>query len=339
MQTGKRGPVLGILSRSQAQAQSNSGSMSKSLLRSLSCVNPDRSIAPYTTVARCAWSNPASNIARSLATSTKQNAKKGHETPFKGKTPYEILGITKDATPKEIKMAYYKTAKQYHPDTAPADKQDSAREHFQMVAAAYELLSDPTKKSEYDRSTMWGAGSWKTGDSGEWQQKAQQSTASSSRGRGSGAAETPPWYEYQTAYQNQKQAEQMWGELFDYTVEGREVIEQAIRDYQEDITEELLWAADCVKRGDLASAAEVIKAHKGIFLAVGLPVAILLRFPVLIVTGVTLAIRFSSVLWLGAANVAFILRSSGMGKEIWQKIVSAARRRNEARRIKGSRKE
>src|SRR5688572_26741260 len=62
---------------------------------------------------------------------------------------YEILGISKSATPEEIKKAYRKVAIQYHPDKNPGDK--AAEEKFKEAAEAYEVLSDTEKRSQYDR--------------------------------------------------------------------------------------------------------------------------------------------------------------------------------------------
>uniref|UniRef100_A0A2M4CIG3 DnaJ homolog l(2)tid, mitochondrial n=1 Tax=Anopheles darlingi TaxID=43151 RepID=A0A2M4CIG3_ANODA len=61
---------------------------------------------------------------------------------------YSTLGVTKNASPKEIKKAYYQLAKKYHPDTNKDDP-DAGRK-FQEVSEAYEVLSDETKRSEYD---------------------------------------------------------------------------------------------------------------------------------------------------------------------------------------------
>ena len=58
---------------------------------------------------------------------------------------YEVLGVDKNASEAEIKRAYRKVAKKYHPDMNPGDKE--AEEKFKEAAEAYEVLSDPEKKS------------------------------------------------------------------------------------------------------------------------------------------------------------------------------------------------
>jgi molecular chaperone DnaJ len=62
---------------------------------------------------------------------------------------YETLGVSKDASGDEIKKAYRKKAMKYHPDRNPDDK--AAEDKFKEVNEAYEVLSDETKKSQYDR--------------------------------------------------------------------------------------------------------------------------------------------------------------------------------------------
>jgi len=62
---------------------------------------------------------------------------------------YEVLGVGKNASEDEIKRAYRKVAKKYHPDMNPGDK--VAEEKFKEAAEAYEVLSDPDKKAKYDQ--------------------------------------------------------------------------------------------------------------------------------------------------------------------------------------------
>ena len=62
---------------------------------------------------------------------------------------YEVLGVSKSASPEEIKKAYRKKAIEFHPDKNPGDKQ--AEENFKTAAEAYEVLGDADKKAKYDQ--------------------------------------------------------------------------------------------------------------------------------------------------------------------------------------------
>ena len=63
---------------------------------------------------------------------------------------YEVLGVEKTATDEELKKAYRKLAKKYHPDANPDNKKE-AEEKFKEVSEAYETLSNPQKRKMYDQ--------------------------------------------------------------------------------------------------------------------------------------------------------------------------------------------
>src|SRR5947209_2876532 len=66
---------------------------------------------------------------------------------------YKILGVDKKANEKEIRAAYRKLARKYHPDVNPGDK--AAEEKFKEINEANEVLSDPEKRKKYDELSTY----------------------------------------------------------------------------------------------------------------------------------------------------------------------------------------
>ena len=73
---------------------------------------------------------------------------------------YKALGVAKDASQADIKKAYRKLARKYHPDANTADAK--AEERFKEVSEAYDVISDASKRKEYDEArTLFGAGGFR----------------------------------------------------------------------------------------------------------------------------------------------------------------------------------
>lgn len=93
---------------------------------------------------------------------------------------YQILGVARDATSEEIKKVYRRLARQYHPDVNPGDK--AAEEKFKDIGEAYEVLSDPARRSQYDEfSRFWK----KTGINGKKEPRKSGFRGWGDRSRGS----------------------------------------------------------------------------------------------------------------------------------------------------------
>ncbi|MDE5563488.1 MAG: molecular chaperone DnaJ [Clostridiales bacterium] len=80
------------------------------------------------------------------------------------KNYYETLGVSKTATDEELKSAFRKLARQYHPDLHPGD--EAAANKFKEVNEAYETLSDPQKRAEYDAAQAGGGSNGSFGGAG-----------------------------------------------------------------------------------------------------------------------------------------------------------------------------
>jgi DnaJ-class molecular chaperone len=70
--------------------------------------------------------------------------------------PYEVLGVTKDASTEDIRKAYRARAKKLHPDLNPGNKE--CEEKFKALSAAYDLIGDPEKRARFDRGEIDASG-------------------------------------------------------------------------------------------------------------------------------------------------------------------------------------
>jgi len=227
--------------------------------------------------------------------------------------------VSKTASATEIKLAYFREAKAAHPDLNPGAK--DGKEKFQRVAAAYEILKDPERRRQYDiMGGGWG-GEAKQRQSQhqrqqqqQWQQQQQQQEWWSATHHNHGAQQ-----EYDAAMR-----------IFRSAMRDSVVIKEALANYVEDVTAEMMYAAECVGRGELGRAMDVVKANSGLFLGVILPVAIFLRAPALVTVALSVGGRV-------AFQLLFVTGQLPRAAEwLWARAVSIAAERNKRRAERGS---
>jgi DnaJ-class molecular chaperone len=85
---------------------------------------------------------------------------------------YTTLGVSKNATQEEIKKAYKKLARKYHPDLNPNNKE--AEEKFKTIASAYDILGDEIKRKEYDHESKYSNYHQQAGSHGPFYQDTQR---------------------------------------------------------------------------------------------------------------------------------------------------------------------
>lgn len=118
-----------------------------------------------------------------------------------GKTHYETLELTAAATPKEIKSAFYRLSKIYHPDLNPGDRK--AEERFKDVSAAYNVLGDTSTKAQYDRDQVASSFSSRT----------SYSTGESTRRDSAGFSHESADWRYMDNERMMREQEEVWKRL------------------------------------------------------------------------------------------------------------------------------
>ena len=182
---------------------------------------------------------------------------------FNDNDPYKLLQVDRNATAKEIKIAYFRQAKIYHPDVNP-----NGKVKFQQIAEAYDLLSDPIKRKEYDTF---------------------------------GTRNTSNRNYDPRAYAQHAE------DLFKNVSEDVNVVKEAFTDYIDDLKDEMVYAGQCASRGEWVEVWGVVKANSGIVLGLVLPIVLFLRFPALIAVVFRVGILAAQTVFAGllrSGNVA-----------------------------------
>lgn len=100
---------------------------------------------------RSAGAEGKRKTSRTQAQDRKKGKTEAGEPDFDSEDMYRRLGVAEDADGKAIKNAYRKLAMKWHPDKVSADQKDAADKNFKNIAQAYEILSDDSKRKQYDR--------------------------------------------------------------------------------------------------------------------------------------------------------------------------------------------
>ncbi|HET7272548.1 MAG TPA: J domain-containing protein [Rubrobacter sp.] len=100
------------------------------------------------------------------------------------KDPYGLLGVSRGASEEDVRKAYRRLAREYHPDANPGDIK--AEDRFKEIQQAYEILSNPNKRREYDERSRPSSRKRRPGSSSKATRGSRKTTTSASGGRDSG---------------------------------------------------------------------------------------------------------------------------------------------------------
>lgn len=179
-----------------------------------------------------------------------------------GPDPYKVLGVSRNATDKEIKMAYFKIARKLHPDTNPDDP--DAKRKFQEAADAYSLLSDKGRRASWD---TFGTDS-KSGAGGGY-------------GNTSHTREDPMYAE----------------KIFEDLLKDIDVAQTVVHDYFRDLRDDINFVAEDVSHGNYQELWEFVKRRKGLFATVFLPLLVVFRMPAVALAGTAFVARIGGLMF------------------------------------------
>eukprot|EP00035_Acanthoeca_spectabilis_P033582 m.24428 g.24428 ORF g.24428 m.24428 type:complete len:375 (+) comp6074_c0_seq2:227-1351(+) len=153
---------------------------------------------------------------------------------------YEILGVDRSATDKEIKLAYLQAARQVHPDVNDSPE---ATVEFQEISDAYEAINTSQKRARYSFDP----------------------NSDSSSGHSGGGA----------PFTSSVDPEAVFNTVLHDLGVGSEIVKHYLHDLQDDMEE----VSDAVKRGEYGPLADFVNRRKGLFVATLLPLLVVLRMP------------------------------------------------------------
>jgi hypothetical protein len=199
---------------------------------------------------------------------------------------YKILGVRKDATPQEIKKAYFQEAKKHHPDLNPNDPK--AKERFQRLAVAYEVLSDSIQRRKYDSG--------------------------------------PRSYDrqHQDAYQDPQYNDMHSRDTFESVWEDLEIVKEAWNDLTQEAKEELEYAIRAADQGDYQPLWNVAIANKFLIMSIVLPIVAILRFPALVLGAFRFISPFISVVVYSLLRNG---QGPIVARYLWKKLIELAKNR------------
>ena len=180
------------------------------------------------------------------------------------KDPYQVLGVSRNASEKEIKQAYFRAAKKNHPDV---DKSAGAAERFREVSEAYDVLRDPSRRRAADAGDYSGgsrsSGGGSSGSSSRYSGGGEASGGGSRAGGGGASG-----YRRQRGWEDEM-FRNVWSELGMADVDA----------YIERVGIELNSAVSQAVRGNTAPAWAFAREHKALVIGTVVPITLLFRSP------------------------------------------------------------